>query len=96
MVEREAQISEGTKLPLKLVALVLGAVVSSVLWLQACLLGLGSRIDSLKGDVTRLSDSISHAGSDRWNGSDMKVWASLLKANNPAIVVPDVTPSGVR
>lgn len=93
--EKEAHIDEGTKLPLKLVALVVGAAVSAVLWLQATMLGMNSRLDALTREVEGIREVVAKGADDRWRRVDMRVWRELFKARNPTLDIPEV-PNGEK
>lgn len=82
-------ISENSKLPLRLVALIVGAVASGVVWLQTVIYGLRGDIIALQTEVKAMSASMDASSSDRWKMIDMEMWVEMLRVKNPSIVVPE-------
>ena len=82
-------ITENAKMPVKLVATIVGPVLASVLWLQTTLFAMRRDIELLQASVKDLSAQIASVSSDGWSHTDMDMWVELLRVKNPALVIPE-------
>lgn len=78
-------ISKSTLLPIGFVLVLLGGA----LWLNNKLVNLDHSLDLIDLRLKGIEEDLARGIDDRWRGADMKVWAMLLKAENPELVVPD-------
>ena len=76
---KPAALGRETLVPLGLALTVTMAVCGAVVWLNHRLDSIDFNIQTLQRDVQGLKD-----------GSRLELWARLLKAQNPALAVPEV------
>lgn len=72
-----------TWVPLGVVFAVFGGILAGVIWLN-------SRLQSIDFRLQNVEEKLNIGANDRWTGADMRTWALILRADNPALKVPDV------
>ena len=61
------------------------AFLSGALWIDDGLDDNSHKLDILSLKVSTIESGLA----DQWTKEDMKVWADLLKAQNPDLIIPD-------
>ena len=86
-------ITDGTKMPLRMVVGIVAAALSLAgLYFtgRADIAELKTSIHELRIEVARLNDKIDNGNSDRFRRGEMETWVRLLKAQNPTLSIPEV------
>lgn len=66
-----------------------GLVAGAIVLTATCTSIVVTKMTNIESNLVRLAEAIDRASVDRWTGSHMSTWAALLKAQNPAITVPE-------
>jgi len=74
------ELNDKTVMPLGMVIACVAAFIGGALWINNSLNRIENRLASMEYRV-----------SDRWTGSDMKLWVARFKLENPNIKVPSTT-----
>lgn len=83
-------LSRSTLVPAGVAASVMIAVISLTLWLGGRFSDLEYSVQALGVQVERLQVQLERGQTNAWTRDQQMTWAELLKARNPALVVPDV------
>lgn len=71
------EINDKTVMPLSWVIAIVTAFIGGALWINNSLNRIDNRLASMEVRV-----------SDRWTGSDMKLWVAKLRIENPTLKIP--------
>jgi len=75
--EQMGELNEKTVMPMSLVVGCVVAFVGGAIWIN-------SSLSEIKYSIAAIQIQLS----DRWTGSDMKLWVARLKFENPTLTVP--------
>jgi len=82
----ESRLTKETLVPIGLAITVICAVMGAAMWLQASLLGISSRLDTIQRELGTVSGRVDGT----WTRADMVQWVQLLRATNKEMSVPEV------
>ncbi len=80
---KEVEINDKTKIPLYSVIACIISFVGGALWINNSLNRIENRLVMMENRV-----------SDRWTGTDMRLWIMQLKMENPNLKIPSATQTG--
>lgn len=74
------ELNDKTVMPLGMVVACVVTFISGALWINNSLNKIDNRLAAMEYRV-----------SDRWTGSDMKLWVAKLRIENPTLKIPSTT-----
>lgn len=83
------RLGKDTLIPMGVAAAMMVSLCGGAVWLNMSLAQLQYQTELLRRDISSLSERISSNAQDRWRRTDMRAWARLLQATNPALKIPE-------